>query len=185
MQEDRRSRAARNPDGKGTIVRADDGHVERRRRRSEHALSFGLAATSIAMMVGARSGAAAPGEETTTNPELLTPPAERAEKKGVTWDLHHSEHERIDFFVEFLMGRNYDRTRSWLERMGKYGPMIQNELRERGMPEDLLYLTMIESGLNPNAYSRAHAAGLCSSSKKPANATASRFRVTSMNGAIR
>ena len=34
------------------------------------------------------------------------------------------------------------------------------ELRERGMPEDLLYLTMIESGLNPNAYSHAHAAGL-------------------------
>src|SRR5690606_20998685 len=40
------------------------------------------------------------------------------------------------------------------------GPLIQNELRERGMPEDLLYLTMIESGLDPNAYSRADAAGL-------------------------
>jgi membrane-bound lytic murein transglycosylase D len=38
--------------------------------------------------------------------------------------------------------------------------MIQNELRERGMPEDLLYLAMIESGLNPTAYSKAHASGM-------------------------
>ncbi|HSJ07974.1 MAG TPA: lytic transglycosylase domain-containing protein, partial [Longimicrobiales bacterium] len=71
-----------------------------------------------------------------------------------------SEHDRIDFFVEFLMGRNYDRTRTWLERIGKYGPMIQNELRERDMPEDLLFLAMIESGLNPTAYSKAHASGM-------------------------
>src|SRR5690606_32580693 len=38
--------------------------------------------------------------------------------------------------------------------------MIQEELRARGMPQDLLYLTMIESGFDPNAYSPAHAAGL-------------------------
>jgi membrane-bound lytic murein transglycosylase D len=88
------------------------------------------------------------------------PPAEEAAKKGVTWDLHVSDHDRVDFFTEFLMGKNYDKTRTWLERIGKYGPLIQNELRERGMPEDLLYLTMIESGLDPNAYSKADAAGL-------------------------
>jgi membrane-bound lytic murein transglycosylase D len=38
--------------------------------------------------------------------------------------------------------------------------MIQNELRERGMPEDLLYLAMIESGLNPGATSPVKAAGM-------------------------
>jgi membrane-bound lytic murein transglycosylase D len=38
--------------------------------------------------------------------------------------------------------------------------MIQAELRRRGMPEDLLYLALIESGLSPKAYSRAAASGM-------------------------
>ena len=111
-------------------------------------------------MLAGRTG---PETEAVQQAELagvLEPEAAASETKGVTWDLTVTDHDRVDFFKEFLMGKNYDRTRSWLERTGKYGPMIQNELRERGMPEDLLYLTMIESGLNPNAYSKADAAGL-------------------------
>jgi membrane-bound lytic murein transglycosylase D len=38
--------------------------------------------------------------------------------------------------------------------------MIQAKLEERGMPQDLIYLAMIESGFNPKAYSSAHASGL-------------------------
>ncbi|HLU25843.1 MAG TPA: LysM peptidoglycan-binding domain-containing protein, partial [Longimicrobiales bacterium] len=57
-------------------------------------------------------------------------------------------------------GPNRERTALWLERQGRYGPLIRGRLRERGMPEDLLYLALIESGLSPRAYSRAHAAGI-------------------------
>ena len=124
----------------------------------DNALTIGLAASSLALLAGTRGGGDKPASVAIA--EGFLPPAEEAEKKGVTWDLHVSDHDRVDFFTEFLMGKNYDKTRTWLERIGKYGPMIQNELRERGMPEDLLYLTMIESGLDPNAYSRADAAGL-------------------------
>jgi membrane-bound lytic murein transglycosylase D len=130
------------------------------RRRREQVGTLGLAATSIAMLAGSASGGATADVAKAQSSDAVTPPADHAEEKAVTWDLHQSDHERIDFFVDFLMGKNYDKTRTWLERTGRYAPMIQNELRERGMPEDLLYLTMIESGLNPNAYSRAHAAGL-------------------------
>lgn len=128
----------------------------------DNALTIGLAASSLALLAGTRGGSAGAGEKpvSVAVAEGFLPPAEVAEKKGVTWDLHVSDHDRVDFFTEFLMGKNYDKTRTWLERIGKYGPLIQNELRERGMPEDLLYLTMIESGLDPNAYSRADAAGL-------------------------
>jgi membrane-bound lytic murein transglycosylase D len=122
----------------------------------DHALTVGLAASSVALLIGARGDDRA---VTTDHKPALEPVAERADD-AVTWDLTLTDHERVDFFVEFLMGRNYDRTRAWLERTGKYAPMIQNELRARGMPEDLLYLAMIESGLNPNAYSKAHAAGM-------------------------
>src|SRR5690606_438264 len=70
-----------------------------------------------------------------------------------------AEHENIDFFVEYLARDKHDRTAEWLARIGRDGPMIQEELRARGMPQDLLYLPMIESGFEPNAYSPAHAAG--------------------------
>jgi len=38
--------------------------------------------------------------------------------------------------------------------------MISEKLAERDMPQDLIYLAMIESGMNPTAYSHAHASGL-------------------------
>jgi membrane-bound lytic murein transglycosylase D len=137
-----------------------------RRGMGRHAWTLGLAASSLALLAGTRGGAgsgSAGGSDAALDvaaSDGFMPPEHITEQQGVSWDLHVSDHDRIDFFVEFLMGRNYDRTRTWLERIGKYGPMIQNELRERDMPEDLLYLAMIESGLNPTAYSKAHASGM-------------------------
>jgi hypothetical protein len=148
--------------GGGTRDGAGDGRGRNARQAvKDHALTIGLAASSLALLAGTRGGSA-PGEKpaSVAVADAFMPPEVIAAERGVTWDLHHSEHDRVDFFVEFLMGRNYDKTRTWLERIGKYGPMIQNELRERGMPEDLLYLAMIESGLNPTAYSKAHASGM-------------------------
>lgn len=48
----------------------------------------------------------------------------------------------------------------WLSRSGRYLPLMQKELREAGLPEDLAYLAMIESGYNQKAYSKAQASGL-------------------------
>jgi membrane-bound lytic murein transglycosylase D len=166
----------RNLDRAGTVdassADAGDGGdgpeaaVTGRRGLGRHAWTLGLAASSLALLAGTRGGAgsgSAGGGDAALDVDAsdgFMPPEHITEQQGVSWDLHVSEHDRVDFFVEFLMGRNYDRTRTWLERIGKYGPMIQNELRERGMPEDLLFLAMIESGLNPTAYSKAHASGM-------------------------
>jgi len=38
--------------------------------------------------------------------------------------------------------------------------MIREVFQEHGLPEDLAYLAMIESGFNPHAYSHAHACGM-------------------------
>jgi len=76
------------------------------------------------------------------------------------WDLPVTQNAAVDKWIRFLSGRNADRTQLWLERKGKYGPMIRAELRSRGMPEDLVYLAIIESGLSPKAYSRAAASGM-------------------------
>ncbi len=59
--------------------------------------------------------------------------------------------------------RLYDR-RGWLylqaQRLGRYRPMIEAELTAQGLPQDLLYLFIWESGLDPKAVSWAGAAGL-------------------------
>ena len=48
----------------------------------------------------------------------------------------------------------------WIERSGRYAGMIQGVLRDKGLPEDLMFTAMIESGFNPIAVSRAGAKGL-------------------------
>jgi membrane-bound lytic murein transglycosylase D len=50
--------------------------------------------------------------------------------------------------------------KGWLEDQGRYRDMILAALREAKLPEDLLYVAMIESGYNPQTSSYAGAAGL-------------------------
>ncbi|MQA89231.1 MAG: transglycosylase SLT domain-containing protein [Gemmatimonas sp.] len=76
------------------------------------------------------------------------------------WDITKTRNTQVDRWIDFLTGRNRERTRLWLERSGRYGPLIRGTLASRGMPEDLLYLALIESGLSPAATSHASAAGM-------------------------
>lgn len=48
----------------------------------------------------------------------------------------------------------------WLERSGRYEQIVKNIFREYGLPEDLAFLAMIESGFNPRARSYARAVGM-------------------------
>ena len=48
----------------------------------------------------------------------------------------------------------------WISRSGRYLPMIQRIFRERGLPEELAYTAMIESGFSPRAVSRVGAKGM-------------------------
>jgi membrane-bound lytic murein transglycosylase D len=76
------------------------------------------------------------------------------------WDLANIEHERVDYWVRRLQTDRRPILEGALERRGRFGPMVSQALTRRGMPQDLQYLAMIESGFDPRAYSRAHAAGL-------------------------
>jgi membrane-bound lytic murein transglycosylase D len=130
-------------------------------KRAKRAVSLGMAASAIGGLGGstARAPEAAPAPAPKTmaavQPKLLGTFAVRTD-----WDITRTRNEEVDFFINFLQWDKHDRTKLWLERMGKYGPMIQQKLQERGMPQDLLWLATIESGLDPNAYSRADAAGM-------------------------
>ena len=47
----------------------------------------------------------------------------------------------------------------WLERSARYIEIMKGILKEKGMPEDLVFLPIVESGFNTKAYSPARAAG--------------------------
>jgi membrane-bound lytic murein transglycosylase D len=79
---------------------------------------------------------------------------------GASWDIPNLEHPRVEFWVERFSTSKRDEFTRFLERSGRYVPMIEAKLDERGMPRDLIYLAMIESGFNPKAYSSAAASGL-------------------------
>ncbi|AUX24135.1 Slt family transglycosylase [Sorangium cellulosum] len=64
----------------------------------------------------------------------------------------------VRFFTRTDRGRNMFET--WLKRSGRYQELIQTELRERRLPEDLIWVAMIESGFDPRARSPAGAVGL-------------------------
>jgi len=49
---------------------------------------------------------------------------------------------------------------AWLRRMGRHRAMILRVLRKHGVPDDLLYVAMVESGFNPLLTSRVGAAGI-------------------------
>lgn len=60
----------------------------------------------------------------------------------------------------FTRGRGKRVFARWLERTGRYEQLLKKVLREEGAPEELFYLAMIESGLNPRARSYARAVGM-------------------------
>lgn len=60
----------------------------------------------------------------------------------------------------FHSGRARANFERWLAREGRYRELILAELAAAGLPEELLYLSMLESGFSPTAVSRAGAVGL-------------------------
>jgi len=85
------------------------------------------------------------------------------------WDIANMQHERVDYWVHrFSYGDKRPKIALFLSRKPKYQDMISHKLRAKSMPQDLIYLAMIESGFNPQAGSKAHAAGLWQLSKATA-----------------
>lgn len=69
---------------------------------------------------------------------------------------------RVVKYLEFYKSnrRGQAIARVWAKKAGRFAPAIQAELAKAGMPTDLVWLSLIESGHNPTIYSSAGAAGL-------------------------
>ena len=66
---------------------------------------------------------------------------------------------KVEQFIQYFQTRGKKVFSNWLARSERYIPFMRNLLKESGLPEDLVYLALIESGFNPYAYSRAKASG--------------------------
>lgn len=75
-------------------------------------------------------------------------------------DLPVDANARVAASIHFFQTRGRQTYIAWHRRSGRYRDLILPILRQQGLPQDLLYLAMIESGFNPRAYSRAQAVGL-------------------------
>ncbi len=84
-------------------------------------------------------------------------PAKVSEKR---FDFPIVWNERVKEKIVFFQTEAHKPFARWLGRSTRYLPMIRRIFAEEGLPQDLAYLPLIESGFNPNAYSWAHAVGI-------------------------
>ncbi len=75
-------------------------------------------------------------------------------------DVPLNYNERVKAFVDYFTIRDRTYTRSVMKRVEFYFPIFEQYLAKYDMPEDLKYLSIIESGLIPTAVSPANAVGL-------------------------
>ena len=66
----------------------------------------------------------------------------------------------VESSITYLMREPEKHVHSWMARSDTYLPMIEEIFAEEGVPDELKYLAMIESGLNPRARSWARAVGM-------------------------
>lgn len=102
-------------------------------------------------------------------PAALTAPPAPAPVRDLRWlaklampDIPVRWDARVVRYLEFY--KNNPRARSmvagWIKKSGRYGAAIRRTLRDNGLPEDILWLSLVESGFDPTIQSPAGAAGL-------------------------
>ena len=101
--------------------------------------------------------------------DLLNPPAEVVQEQAVVQNPDTTDSTAYDVpivldpsvqgHIRFFNVSIRSRFEQWLIRLSQYRPLVDSIFSEFHLPSDLVYLSLVESGFNPHAYSRARAAG--------------------------
>ncbi len=78
-------------------------------------------------------------------------------KTQIPLTINTDVEQSIAYFTE---GNGRPFMEKWLRRTGRYFPMMKQVMKEEHVPEEIIYLSMMESGLNPSAVSWAKAVGM-------------------------
>jgi membrane-bound lytic murein transglycosylase D len=96
----------------------------------------------------------ADGEDLSVQTEL-----DSAITEGSILNLSIVRNDKVESHIRFFHIAIRNRFEQWLTRLGHYKPIVENIFSEFNLPSDLVYLSLVESGFNPHAYSRARATG--------------------------
>lgn len=107
-------------------------------------------------------GAASPGLRTLVSGEIeaTSEAALPVLDEETVAELPVEINERVRYWVERFTTDERRTFEEYMSREGLYGDLIRAKLAERGMPGELIYLAMIESGFSPAATSHVAAVGL-------------------------
>jgi membrane-bound lytic murein transglycosylase D len=123
-------------------------------RGPRHRRALALSAVALLLALPLVGGAGAGTEDGRRASDLLT--SADAHLPRLPLDVN----ERVTYWMERFQTDQRSSFEYFLAREGIYGDLIRAKLRERGMPDELLYLAMIESGFSARATSEVAAVGL-------------------------
>ena len=81
-------------------------------------------------------------------------------KENIQYNFPVVFNRQVQMYLQLFQGKQREQFGRWLARSGTYKALMEQELKNEGLPTDLIYLSMIESGYYELAYSRAKAVGL-------------------------
>ncbi|MEW5796393.1 MAG: LysM peptidoglycan-binding domain-containing protein [Candidatus Zixiibacteriota bacterium] len=81
-------------------------------------------------------------------------------EREITYDLPIKMNDRVKSSIVYFQTVARDAFRKYLGRSKKYEKLFKEVLTRHGLPQDLIYLCLVESGFNTKAYSWARASGL-------------------------
>lgn len=102
-------------------------------------------------------------EDFNHRPNKIQKPSPQVEftpvNKQPFFDIPITYNVKVKQWITFYQNQGKKWYHSWLERSHRYLPTMRKVLKERGLPQDLAYVAMIESGFSPHATSTASAVG--------------------------
>ena len=81
----------------------------------------------------------------------------------ISWDIDvrtFASHPRVQYYLNYFQGVSRTGMQVFLTRGARYETMIRSRFEQEGLPGDLGYLALIESGYSNDAVSRSHAVGM-------------------------
>jgi membrane-bound lytic murein transglycosylase D len=84
---------------------------------------------------------------------------ESEEHQGPVYNIPVVIDQTVQSHIRFFNTSIRDRFEQWLLRLNRYRPLVEDIFAEFDLPSDLVHLSLVESGFNPYAYSRAKATG--------------------------
>lgn len=92
-------------------------------------------------------------------PDQATKTEVEEELKTATYDVPVEVNDTVLSFIRIFQNSRRKEFAGGLIRSGRYLGLMKQIFREEGVPEDLVYTSLIESSFKSNAYSRARAKG--------------------------